>query len=219
MTECRVFVGGHSFVASIEDHLRHQFGRTQGPATWGDYVTGELKVSSFVEQIHFVGKRGAKVTQDYMLPAQLLNRIKFHIGILDLGSNDVVLRAVTPERIAEHILSEAEAMRDLFGIPVVKICSIVNRENAGQLTAEEFTAKAFRVNELLKEACKHQAGLSYHGHEGFWKNSHGASVDCNAYSYDGIHANSPAGRKKYKASLTKAIHSARRELRAQGYKV
>ena len=78
----RVFIGGHSFVVSMEDHLKNRFKHSQA-SDWRSYVTDELRVSSFVDEICFHGTRGAKVTQGSILPASVLRHNKFQIGILD----------------------------------------------------------------------------------------------------------------------------------------
>ena len=48
---------------------------------------------------------------------------------------------IAVDDIVYHILVEAKAMRDLYHIPVVKNCSVVNCDYAGDLTAEQSPVK------------------------------------------------------------------------------
>ena len=214
MSKFKVFFGGHSFVVSLHDHLQHRFHTCKTPIDWMSFVTDELKVSSFVDEVYFHGIRGGRIMQNYFYPAHTFGQKQFSVGILDIGSNDAVLANTSIDDIVFHTMAEAEAMRDLFKIPVVKICSIINRDNAGELSPQDFMGKAATINGELKAECATRPGIFYHGHEGFWRDAGGRKTDANAYSYDGVHPNSPEGRRKYKASITKAIHGAWRELRA-----
>ncbi len=214
MSKCNVFLGGHSFVVSLQDHLEHLYTTSSSHDIFTAFVTNELKVSSFVNEIYFHGKRGGKITQDYQYPAHLAPSKNFQIGILDIGSNDAIMAHISVDDIVYHIFAEAEAMRDLYHIPVIKICSVVNRDYAGDLTAEQFTSKASDINMAIKDGCQSRPGIYYHGHEGFWRTSSGEKMNTEGFSLDGLHPNGPLGRKKYKASITKAIHDGRRALRA-----
>ncbi len=200
-------------MVSYQDHLENKYSKLATELTWNEYVCNELGVSKWVKEICFKGIRGAKVTENYNLPAPMLVHGQFHIGILDIGSNDVTMSKLSEERITWHIMAEAEAMRDLFHIPVVKVCSIIHRDNAGDLSPSEFRVKAHEVNRRLQTECAARPRISYHGHEGFWRDKHGQQLaDTYAHSYDGIHPNTPLGRQLYRASLTRAIHNAKREL-------
>ncbi len=210
---------GHSFVQSLQDHFFYIHANTNEMADYESYCARELEVSHKIERVFLVGWRGAKVlpspTQSYVpftLPHKFLSELLPEIAILELGSNDIAV-GHDPHEVAAAIIGLAQQLRETYKVPVVKICSVLDRDNSVNLTLDEFHDRALLLNKSLSHLAKFTPGISYHNHAGFWRDGEGSTVHPSEWSFDAIHPNNQVGRKLYKKSLKNCLHNAVRTLK------
>ncbi len=86
------------------------------------------------------------------------------------------------------------------------ICSLIKRDIGMDMSPQKFFDKIFYVNKNLKEATKVKPAIQYHSHPGFWRDGNDEIGTSTQFSYDGLHPNSPNGRKLYAKSLKALIH-------------
>jgi hypothetical protein len=187
---------GHSFVHSFSHYLEKHVGHVT--PSFSHVVATQLKVYSHVQRVHLIGKRGASV-HNLFSPHQI-RRINPIFVIIDCGSNDLADPNSCPLQVASAIVDLAHHLIKHYRVKHVVICSIIDRQaRLGGQTPEQFKDKAYRCNNYLYHFCDVEPDITYHTHRGFWNSpiSH--------WSHDKIHPNAPPGRKKYAASLTRAI--------------
>ena len=191
---CTCVVLGHSFITGTLHHL--------SPASrpTSHRLASLLRVSDVVTNLQLIGQRGAQVTKpNFQLPEQALIHYAPTVVILDYGSNDLA-NGADPLEVATTIIDIANTLINKYSVAHVVICSVLNRTSAlGSLTAAQFKSLAYKVNHYLKTMCTDEPNLFYHIHKGFW------SIPIHQWSHDGIHPNTKIGRKKYIASIRKAI--------------
>ncbi len=200
---------GHSFVSGLADHLWPGYKVCSTASSLPNYHAQTLGVSDKVKQVHFIGKRGAKITHDYVLPATDLVHLKPEIAVLDIGSNDLSSGADIGD-VVDLILAYARALRDLYGCKAVRVCSILYRKMpaTARVTTDAFSRHPDVANERLRQALVSEPYISFHPHSRLV-----GSLDPSKWSRDGIHPNSQEGRKHYKASMREALHKAARDAR------
>jgi len=189
-----VLLLGHSFVHGTLQHLSH----SSSPSPRA--LARHFRLSNLISHLHMYGIRGAKITDpEFTLPAQLLNQYNPTYAILDFGTNDLVM-GTDPLNIAVTLYDIANILRDQYNISRVVICSIIPRYSAlRNLTPARFSALAHQANHFLKTMCDGDPNIFYHVHPGFW------STHYCAWSRDGVHPNTTAGRKLYLRSVRKAV--------------
>ena len=121
------------------------------------------------------------------------------IVILELGSNDIAV-CYDSHQVAYSIIALAQKLRETYKVPVVKICSVLNRDNNLTLTLDEFHNQALQLNMTLSHLANFTPGISYYNYSGFWRDGEGCTVHASEWSFDAIHSNNQVGRKLYKKS-------------------
>lgn len=208
---------GHSFPKSLHDHLlvkyeaasrKHQ---SYAITSLETFAVRHIEVDRSIASLHMWGKGGSKVVSDFDLTESEIREIKPDIVLLDLGTNDVVQPQVSTEAIIKGIWLQALLLKDVFGVDIVVLCSIVRRETDARMTPQHFMSRAHIVNSTLRELCKQkgQGKIIYHLHRGFWRDTNMRPSEPSDWAKDGIHPNLPIGRRKYKSSLKSALLKAR----------
>ncbi len=215
-TKPNAVILGHSFVAGLADHLA----RTGQYSLYEHHCAEQLESSNKVHWVYLVGQSGAKAVappsehcyRQYSLPERLLKNLRPEIAIIDLGTNDLAY-GHTPLNTARAIMAIAVELRDIYQVPIVKINSLLPRDNLYLYSFDQFSQLVYDTNANLIHLCEMQPGISYHCHTGFWQMPDGALTHPSVWSYDAIHPNKPLGRKLYKSSLKTAIHDSVREFK------
>ena len=204
-----IAICGHSFVASLQHFITNKYIESKSDLNFHRYAAHHLQVAGLASHVFFHGESGAKIMENFHLPAQLLAHNKVDILLLDIGTNDVVNQNVDTREIADQIFAHAEAARDLFNVRAVVIFSVIKRENGLQSCSKElFLERAGSLNSLLFKKTANERQIHFRKHPGFETTHEGAPLPMSHISRDGIHPNTPDGRRKYIRSVTSAIHFA-----------
>ena len=209
----KILVLGHSFVISFKAFLQNQYVKSGENISFEAFVARYLKVGRLVSEVHLHGVSGGKITENLHLPVRKLKDTRPGIVIFDAGSNDAAKLLIDIGEIVFQIKAHAEALRDLWGVREVILCSLTNRDIGMNMPHHLYADRIYAINGMLKDYCANEPQIRYHSHPGFWRTPEGALADTTAYSFDGIHPNRPEGRKKYQKSLTTAIHVALKDVR------
>jgi lysophospholipase L1-like esterase len=185
----RVLVQGHSFVVSFKDHLKHIHKTTKSDLPFSQFVAHQLKVADHVEEIHLIGKSGGKILENIDIPIRKLQKHKPTIVILDVGSNDAAKNKYDNENIVFQIMAHAEALRNLYSVKCVIICSLINRDIGMDMTPAAFQRRVYAINDRLITRTAREPAIRYHQHRGFARTVEGAVATCSNFSFDGIHPN------------------------------
>lgn len=186
---------GHSFVRGAHDHAAN-VARSYSPQE----LARHFQVHHLCHELHFHGQRGAMAITDSPFPLSrtVIRNVQPDFVILDLGTNDLAL-GKSPLEVAVELLDIAKILIANYRVKHVTLCSIINRASRLSITTEQFATAAYLCNKYLMDLCEVEARVHFHMHKGFWSSSP------NEWSRDGIHPNNPIGRKKYRASLRKAV--------------
>ena len=139
-----------------------------------------------------------------------------HIVFLQIGSNDLCDAAISPEAIAQDIVSYAE-----YILETLHVCYVIIGEVVPRLVtfAPEYNERVFACNRLLKRALVRQAGrhreevnprISLAPHAGLH------SCDSAMYASDGIHL-SARGNMRLVRSIRGGVIRAYKSCLRQGF--
>lgn len=203
---------GHSFARSLQDHIQPKYEKlklSHADLTLPHYTAQYLEVDKFVNNIHIEGESGA-MAHSYVLPVDFLKSVKPDIVVFEMGSNDIN-QGYDPISTAEQIIVLAEALRDLYNVKSVHICSVINSASQKSLISPaQFAARAEMTNLHMKSRLK--ARLNYHVHPGFWRQTDSVTpLPVSSWSRDGTHPNDHDGRRKHLKSIKTAFHNGARE--------
>ena len=186
-------VFGHSIVTSLRDHLNNA--KPSHGHLSPVQIAHSLRTDKVVESLDLIGIRGLKVMiQNFAIPFHRINVTLPDFVILKVGSN--YLGHTDPSPLARKLIQTAEELLEIENIKMVTICSLLRRDdrNIGQ---DKSFHKTYVFNNILKEFCDKSKIIKFHRHEGF-------GTPITKWTKDGIHPNSPLGRKNYKRSIRSA---------------
>jgi hypothetical protein len=185
---------GHSFVKSFHHHIANKIG-SFSPHRLAEH----LQVHHLVKDLHFAGYGGACAMSDPLpFSSRKIRSIRPDFIVLDLGSNDLA-SGTPPLDLAVRIVDIAKFLVEHYHVRHVAICSLVNRTAGLSISEHEFQARAFSCNKYLMDLCEDEPRVHYFVHKGFWQ------YPVDQWSDDGIHPRTRTGRKKYMASIRKAV--------------
>ena len=185
----RVLVLGHSFVRSLSDYF------SSDRSINSRKLCLEFKVDTIVSKLYLHGIRGATITEDFLFPRSLVLSIRPHIVVIELGSNDFVIKS-SVENIAGSLINLAEKLVGELGVLSVVICGVIFRK--------ELKGRSADIKELN---CLIKSKLEQHHKIGFHEHAKLKKQPILKTSRDGIHPNTRLGRRLYIESISSAIHT------------
>lgn len=181
---------GHSFVLSFKHYLENK--------SLFNKVEQHLRVSHHVSQLDFYGISGASV-DDLECVVPYLSETSYDFLIIDIGSNDLA-NCQSPLSTAFKVTEFADKIIKNTSIKHIALCSVLCRGSRIPVTFDKFSKLVSQYNQILKTLCEAENYLTYHTHRGFW------DQPIETWSRDRVHVNSAEGRRKYAASLRRAIY-------------
>ena len=182
----------HSFGQSLHDHLAGGLGRSVAPGV----VAEALKLKPM--DIQFFPARGA-IAAEYVVDAPS----SLDYGVLEMGTNDLC-SGKTPLTVAEDIIVLAGKLRDNLSLRHVAVLGIVPRsKKLGCVSdAHVFDLLMRETNKYLDTMLEFEPRLSFVRQQGYY------SIPVDAFSKDGVHPNTPLGRRLHCRNLKRAILAA-----------
>ena len=196
-----VAVLGDSLVTSYRDWM------AGGSRRWlsTSEAARRLGIRNASLQVQFFGQRGATTTwwRSHAKSAYFRSRFKkVLVCVVILSTNDLVAGR-SALQAAAGVIELADLLHKEHGVQRVVVLSVLPRtEKLGTETVSSFECKMLETNRLLKEMCDVEPYLSFQRQRGFY------AVGMEPWTRDGIHANSPRGRRLTTRSIRRAILSA-----------
>lgn len=197
---------GHSFVVGLKDHFRNNGLLALDQTELARQVAKRLQVNDFIQEVHLVGGRGARL-EDVTEKNMGLVALEPDIVLLEMGTNDLV-GFRDPASLARSLREKAQEIQKKCKA-VVGILSIIPREGGlGGLSVEEFEFRRASVNRAVAILVRGERAIFACKHKGFTEVQCGGEkfpLEVSDWSEDGIHPNSREGRIRYKKSLRTAL--------------
>ena len=150
-----VLVLGHSFIRRLRNDLSNQF----DPCARVDFNLPERAIVSMFG----IGGRTIKKLQRFDLP--VINRLKPHIIILEIGTND--LSNTTPKVVVKNLVKLVRRLLDDFSTHVVGGCHVIPCGDSFP-NADSFNESAHIFNCLSKPALESIPNVFCWTHRGFF---------------------------------------------------
>ena len=200
---------GDSFCFGLLQHLLHK-----GYNVYN--IAKALKASDLYERVQLIGRAGGDTShlQELYDRLNIKQKQTLHTVLIDLGTNELA-KDCSPNRcllVAYKIMEFAEVLIKKCGVKHVIVCQILPRVEflAPHIDPEQFWDAMYRTNSFLIDWCEPETQVHYWVHQGFWARPLVAGGYGN-WSNDGIHPNTPIGRKLYKNSLRRALMRGRQK--------
>ena len=198
---------GHSFMEGLNHHFQHQSINTP------ELVAKSMNIDKHISKLLLVGKSGAG-SQNLMelynsLPSEIKDKIRG--ALIDIASNEIATDS-SPNNlllVLNRIMDFANFLK-AQGVRQVMIAQILPRSKGLKVSTTQFSLGMGRFNGLLQSWCDSEEFFHYWVHVGF-KAAPIMGPPHKAWSKDGIHPNSPKGRRLYKASVKYACFKAIQE--------
>jgi len=177
MGQPRVLVLGHSFIRRLRDFIVKN-----AP----DYHLNLNLTDSVTVQWHGVGGRTIAKVRQFDLGEVI--RFRPDIVFLQIGTNDLVQRGMSPLTVGSAIEDFVRLLHDEYGVRLICVGQTIRRHLAGN-----FNANVRLLAQYLKTVLEPLPFAIYWTHRGFWRAS-------NSYlSYDGVHLNREGQHKLFKS--------------------
>jgi len=184
MGEPRVLILGHSFIKRLR-----RFVLDNSPDYGLDFNLSD-SVNIFW---HGVGGRTIAKVQQHDL-AEII-RIRPHIVYLEIGTNDLSQRGMSPLTVGSAIEEFVRLIHDNYGVSIVCVGQTVRRSPVGN-----FNENVKLLAHYLKAVLEPLPFAVYWSHRGFWRPS------LTYLSYDGLHLNKEGQHKLFKSIRGAIIH-------------
>jgi len=186
-----VFYIGHSYVSSLADHLQNFCPSPLGP----DTAANLMGISNHFGHLHLHGQSGAAIldANSFSVPYSALHFHRPQVALLEFGSNDLA-RGAEPLSVSSAILDLAKELTNLGVRRVVVFGPLLRTANLS-VSPEVMWDLSKKCNTILYHLCDVEPHIEFRTHNGFW------DVPIHQWSWDGIHPNTPEGRRKHKRSV------------------
>ena len=205
-----VLIIGDSFVSRLESVINNEFQRSTARHVMAlnQYATDALKAPREINCIYFYGVPGAGVmnSKPLHLPHELLFYTRPKYAILEIGGND----ADSPAPVAEIARAKVHMAKELisnYDVRAVSMSTILPRDVVRHTSPESYLARAKNINLEVSALTSSEPALTFHRHKGFWRDQNLNPTTTQAWSADGVHANTPEGMQKYRKSIIKCLHN------------
>lgn len=186
----KVLVVGHSFIRRLERSL----GQIEG-------CINNLGLDSSLCTVYFYGISGGKL-DTLEVDSLLFEKLRAYrpdIIVIQLGGNDMSIKAVRPEVFACRLVDWVQSLTEQFCfIKNIVVCELFIRTKPRQVSVELYEFKRGIVNQMLKDMLEDHPNLT------FWRHLRLMQSPLAILSGDGVHL-SVIGTKKFYRSLRLAV--------------
>ena len=205
---------GHSFVRRLQDAvggapriLSHRDAAALNAPDW-------FRVQDHYHRVDFFGQSGYTVS---MLQRDITSAGLLYpdVVIIESGSNDLCYRECDTDALVTGLFSYASMLREVHGVRLVIMASVLNRDRCRQVSPAQFRSRAFAFNRKMAARAARTPGVKFEVLRGFWRDPLGAPLPVSAWAGDGIHpgpGHNTTGFRKYRRNIRRLLLSAVAEL-------
>ena len=177
---------GHSFVRRLQDAvggapriLSHRDAAALNAPDW-------FRVQDHYHRVDFFGQSGYTVS---MLQRDITSAGLLYpdVVIIESGSNDLCYRECDIDALVTGLFSYASMLREVHGVRLVIMASVLNRDRCRQVSPAQFRSRAFAFNRKMAARAARTPGVKFEVLRGFWRDPLGAPLPVSAWAGDGIH--------------------------------
>jgi len=173
--------------------------------SFNEFAREPLKAPEEVNRVYFYGMGGSGVSPSasnkFTLPDHLLLTVNPRYAVLEIGGNDVDSPA-SPKEIAQGKINLAENLVNCYDVRAVSLSTVLPRSAKALrcLSQAEYQEKLDEVNFRTSRMTEDTPAVYFYRHKGFWKDG------AEAWSRDGVHADTEEAMRKYQKAITQCLH-------------